>query len=221
MANYQEELNNFRRVWNLPEYDLDAMAETMERFRYMDSFMSGVSVDNTPSGQYLKWFSKTLSTYFEENIAPNEDGKYMSSFDPQEFYDSFKALVQAKYDADAVGKGKKLLKVDDVTAGEKKNFETVISNCMRGYKKALPTIWMENLKKGSLNIEDLRNITSQSYDAMDKKWYVNDNEMAGNLTNVIAAREAMRQLRASRSGVWGWIWKVILNRGQNRQEKSG
>jgi hypothetical protein len=30
----------------------------------------------------------------------------------------------------------------------------------------------------------------------------------------------MRQLRASRSGVWGWIWKVILNRGQNRQEKS-
>ena len=220
MANYQEELANFRRLWNLPEYDLDQMAGTMERFRYMDAFMAGVSVDNTPSGQYVKWFSKTLSTYFEENTTPNEEGKYMSSFDAQAFYDSFKELVQAKYDADAMGKGKRLLKVEDVTVGEKKNLENVIANCRRNYKKTLPTLWMEKLKKGSMNIQDLQDITTQSYDAMDKKWYVAENEMAGNLTNVVAAREAMKQLRASRSGLWGWIWKVILNRGQNRQEKS-
>jgi hypothetical protein len=43
--------------------------------------------------------------------------------------------------------------------------------------------------------------------------------MAGNLTNIVAAREAMKQLRASRSGIWGWFWKVIFNRAQNRQEK--
>jgi hypothetical protein len=36
---------------------------------------------------------------------------------------------------------------------------------------------------------------------------------------LVAAREAMKQLRASRSGVWGWLWKVIFNREQNRQEK--
>ena len=34
-----------------------------------------------------------------------------------------------------------------------------------------------------------------------------------------ACREAMKQLRASRSGVLGWLWKVIFNRAQNRQEK--
>lgn len=78
---------------------------------------------------------------------------------------------------------------------------------------------MEKLKKGDMDMQSLQHITSQAFDAMDKTWQVSENEMTGKLTNMVAAREAMKQLRASRSGVWGWIWKVILNRGQNRQEK--
>jgi hypothetical protein len=46
-----------------------------------------------------------------------------------------------------------------------------------------------------------------------------EDELNARLTNLVAAREAMKQLRASRSGVWGWLWKVIFNRTQNRQEK--
>jgi hypothetical protein len=75
------------------------------------------------------------------------------------------------------------------------------------------------LKKGIIDMQNLQNITSQAYEAIDKKYYVNENEFAGELTNIVAAREAMQQLRASRSGVWGWLWKVIFNRTQNRQEK--
>lgn len=93
MANYQEELRNFQEQWNLPTYDLKRLAESVQALRYADMFLTGANVDNTPAGKFEKWFSRTLSIYFETNTTPNQEGKYMSSFDAQAFYDSFKSLV--------------------------------------------------------------------------------------------------------------------------------
>jgi hypothetical protein len=219
MANYEQELEIFRQQWNLPDYNLDRLAESVQALRFADSFLTGASVDNSPTAQYKKWFSRTLSIYFATNTTPNENGKYMSSFDSQAFYNSFKNLVQAKYDADAEERGEVPLQVEDVTNGQKQSLENIIANCKRNYKKTLPALWYENLKNGTMDMQNLQNITSSSFDVVDKKWYVDANEMAGELTNILAAREAMQQLRASRSGVWGWLWKVIFNRTQNRQEK--
>ena len=220
MANYEQVLEDFRQQWNLPPtYNLNRIAESVQALRFADSFLKGSSSDNSPATQYKKWFSRTLSIYFSANTTPNENGKYMSSFDAQAFYDSFKNLVQAKYDADAEERGEEPPQVEDVTNGQKQSLENIIANCKRNYKKTLPALWYENLKNGTMDMQNLQNITSSSFDVVDKKWYVNANEMAGELTNIVAAREAMQQLRASRSGVWGWLWKVIFNRTQNRQEK--
>ncbi len=220
MANYEQELARFNRQWDLPTYDLQQVASSVHALRFADSFLTGASVDNSNAGQFVKWFSRTLSIYFATNTAPNQDGKYMSSFDAQDFYDSFKELVQAKYDADAEEKGEEPLQVSEViTDNQKKAIQTAIANGKRSYKKTLPALWQEGLKDGSMDMQSLQTITSNSFDNVDRKWYVNENEMAGHLTNILAAREAMRQLRASRSGVWGWLWKVIFNRTQNRQEK--
>ena len=220
MANYEQVLEDFRQQWNLPPtYNLNRIAESVQALRFADSFLKGSSSDNSPATQYKKWFSRTLSIYFSANTTPNENGKYMSSFDAQEFYDSFKNLVQAKYDADAEEREEVPLQVEDVTNGQKQSLENIIANCKRNYKKTLPALWYENLKNGTMDMQNLQNITSSSFDVVDKKWYVDANEMAGELTNILAAREAMQQLRASRSGVWGWLWKVIFNRTQNRQEK--
>ena len=220
MANYEQVLEDFRQQWNLPPtYNLNRIAESVQALRFADSFLKGSSSDNSPATQYKKWFSRTLSIYFSANTTPNENGKYMSSFDAQAFYDSFKNLVQAKYDADAEERGEDPLQVEDVTNGQKQSLENIIANCKRNYKKTLPALWYENLKNGTMDMQNLQNITSSSFDVVDKKWYVDANEMAGELTNILAAREAMQQLRASRSGVWGWLWKVIFNRTQNRQEK--
>ena len=220
MANYEHVLENFKQQWNLPAYDLHQVASSVQALRFADSFLTGASVDNSNAGQFVKWFSRTLSIYFATNTAPNQDGKYMSSFDAQDFYDSFKELVQAKYDADAEEKGEEPLQVSEViTDNQKKAIQTAIANGKRSYKKTLPALWQEGLKDGSMDMQSLQTITSNSFDNVEKKWYVNENEMAGNLTNILAAREAMKQLRASRSGVWGWLWKVIFNRTQNRQEK--
>ena len=220
MANYEQVLEDFRQQWNLPPtYNLNRIAESVQALRFADSFLKGSSSDNSPATQYKKWFSRTLSIYFSANTTPNENGKYMSSFDAQAFYNSFKNLVQAKYDADAEERGEEPLQVEDVTNGQKQSLENIIANCKRNYKKTLPALWYENLKKGTMDMQNLQNITSSSFNVVDKKWYVDANVMAGELTNILAAREAMQQLRASRSGVWGWLWKVIFNRTQNRQEK--
>ena len=219
MANYEQVLENFKKQWNLPAYDLQQVASSVQALRFADTFLTGASVDNSNAGQFVKWFSRTLSIYFSANTTPNENGKYMSSFDAQAFYDSFKNLVQAKYDADAEERGEVPLQVEDVTNGQKQSLENIIANGKRNYKKTLPALWYENLKKGTMDMQNLQNITSNSFNVMDKKWYVDANKMAGELTNIVAAREAMQQLRASRSGVWGWLWKVIFNRTQNRQEK--
>ena len=129
----EEELNKFRDKWNLPEYNLDGLMASIQQFRYVDAFLMNATVDNSPTGQYLQLFSRTLSLYFAANTAPNEEGKYISSFKSQEFYDSFKNLVQAKYDADAMEKNVKLLKVEDVTDGQKANIEKIVANCKRKY----------------------------------------------------------------------------------------
>ena len=220
METYEQELETFRQQWNLPTYDLNRVAESVQALRFADSFLSGASSDNSPTTQYKKWFSRTLSIYFEANTVPNEDGQYMSSFDAQAFYNSFKTLVQAKYDADAEERNETPLKVEDVTNGQKQSLENIIAHCKRNYKKTLPTLWQENLKDGSLKLDTLRTITDNSYTAFRNRLDYEEDELDAKLTNLIAAREAMKQLRASRSGVLGWLWKVIFNRSQNRQEKA-
>ena len=118
MATYQEELTNFQQQWDLPNYDLGKLLTSVQQLRFADSFLSGASSDNSPATQYIKCLSRTLSFYFEKNTTPNENGKYMSSFDMQAFYNSFKKLFQAKYDADAQEKNEEPLQIENVIKGK-------------------------------------------------------------------------------------------------------
>ena len=218
MVNYAQELANFRQQWNLPSYDLNELANSPQGLRYAEAFLSGSSIDMSPTGEYVRWFSKTLERYFETNTTPNEDGKYMSSFDPQAFYDSFKTLVQAKYDADAQEKNETPLKVKDVAKGQKDNIEKIIAKGMSPYQKTLPAMWMENLKSKKWDIQALEQLTTNATETMYN--YDGDKaDMEGNLTSVVVAYEAMRILRESRGGFWGWWWK-LFNGTRNEQEEA-
>lgn len=218
MANYQEELRNFQQQWNLPSYDLNELANSPQGIRYAEAFLTGSSIDVSSTGEYVRWFSKTLERYFETNTTPNEDGKYMSSFDPQAFYDSFKNLVQAKYDADAQEKNETPLKVKDVAKGQKDNIENILAKGMSKYQKTLPAMWMENLKSKKWDIQALEQLTTNATETMCN--YDGDKaDMEGNLTSVVVAYEAMRILRESRGGFWGWWWK-LFNSTRNEQEEA-
>ncbi len=218
MPTYQEELRNFQQQWQMPRYDLKTLAETTQQLRYADMFLTGASVDNSPAGQFVKLFSRTLSRYFESNTALREDVACMSSFNAQEFYDSFKKLMQAKYNDDGVEKNKEPLLVNEVITDEhKKTITNVIANCKSKYKTTLPNLWKQNLKDGSVKVFEMREKTSNLFYAMTNENAVKEN-YTESLKKVVSAYEAMKQLRESRKGFLGWFWK-LFNGTQNDQEK--
>ena len=69
-------------------------------------------------------------------------------------------------------------------------------------------------------MDTLQSIADQAYSEMMVYYDADKSKMDGELTTMVAACEAMKQLRESRSGIWGWFWKVIFRREQNRQEKA-
>ena len=150
MANkYEQELRSFKEQWKFPSYDLNDYANTSKGLRYAEAFLTGEYVDLSVGGEVVRWFSKTIEAYFKANTSPNADGNYISSFEPQAFYDSFKKLVQAKFDDDAEEKENATpIQVKEVFQAQKKNFESIIAKNMSKYQKTMPAMWMEGLKKG-------------------------------------------------------------------------
>ena len=219
MATYQQELRNFKEQWNLPDYDLNEYAKNDKGLRYAEAFLTGDSVDLSVGGEVVRWFSKTIEAYFKANTSLNADGKYISSFKPQDFYDSFKKLVQAKFDDDAKGKENATpLQVKDVLQNQKENLEGVMAKNMSQYQKTLPTLWMEKLKKGTMSPAGLASATLSVMDDVNSDMPDSKIGLEDKVTNAVAAYEAMKQLRASHSGFFGWLWKVIF-RERNEIEK--
>jgi hypothetical protein len=215
---YEQELGIFQRTWNMPDYDLGTTVASGDNLRYANAFLTGETISKTPASQFIGWVSRTLDLYFRTNLQLNDQGKYVSSFNSQEFLNSFESLAEAKYLSE--------LAEDQEPNREKyagasiEDLRVAFSKVISKVNKPLPTLWKERLDKGAMNMQELKTITNNAYDAMSKKYYVDESaEMAGKLTNLVAAYEAMKQLRESRKGFFGWFWK-IFNRGQNREEKS-
>ena len=207
MATYQQELELFKNKYKMPKYDLQKTAESVNKLRGANAFLTGDVVANTPANQFIGWVSKTLEIYFKENTQLNENGKYLSSFDAQEFLTDFEDLAEAKYrlefgDDQAVNR-------ERYAGATLQELNAAFNSICNKINKPLPSLWMEKLKKGSMNIDDLHATTKQAYDSMDKNWNKNENTMAGSLTNVVAGYEAMKQLRDSRKGFFGWFWKLF------------
>lgn len=196
---YTNELELFKRTYNLKKYDLKEIEIVDDKFRLVNDPLTKPSISGSPAAKFTNWVSKTLSIYFETNTMLNADGKYMSSFDVQEFLTDFERLAVAKYHSE-LQEGQ-VPNRKEYAGANMKALDAVFSEYIQKMNKPLPTVWMEKLKKGSMDMQKLQDITTKAYDNMDKKWYVDENEMAGNLTNVVAAYEAMKQLRASRKGV--------------------
>ena len=214
--NYEEELKSFQDKWNLPNYDLKNIADSVKLLRFADGFLSGASTSDDPATNYVKWLSRTLSTYFANNVTPNDDGIYTSSFKAQEFYDSFKRLAQAKYDSETPENETPHNVQEDADAKEK-SIKFVMSNCKKKYNNTLPEIWQEKLKKGDITVDELNSITGKSTVILNDGKLSYD-KLQNHLSNVVAAHEAMQQLRDSRSGFLGWLWK-LFHKEQNDAEK--
>jgi hypothetical protein len=64
------------------------------------------------------------------------------------------------------------------------------------------------MKSGRLKIEDARLAVHSLHEKLIAK-DAKKEELTGELKNIVAAREAMRQLRESRKGFIGFFWKLF------------
>jgi hypothetical protein len=214
---YTDELALFKSKYNMPtNYDLKRVAEVTNSLRGANAYLTGYIVPNTPKNQFMIWASKTLTAYLEANTQLNENGKYVSDFFDQEFLMDFENLAQAKYRSE-LQEGEEYDR--EMYAGANTvDMDAIFKVICDKNDKPLPTIWMEKLKKGTMDIARLGDITRNAVTEMLTP-NVDKAQMQGKLTNVIAAHEAMKKLRESREGFFGWFWK-LFNRQQNREEKA-
>jgi hypothetical protein len=213
---YTDQLAIFNGKYNMGQFDLKKLIENEMKFRYVNNFLMKSSVGASSAEQFTYFAGKTLSIYFSKATTLNDEGKYMSSFNAQEFLDDYEELVDAKYRSELQeGDVYTRDKCDGATA---KDVAAEFRKQAKGMNKTLPTMWFENLKDKTMGVEKLQATTGVSMTVLNDRKLKNE-RLQGHLTNVVAAYEAMKQLRESRGGFLGWLWK-IFNREQNRQEKS-
>ena len=80
-------------------------------------------------------------------------------------------------------------------------------------------MWAEKLKKGTMTQNDLLLTTRNVMDSMDSVIQSNDAPFEDRIINVVAAYETMKQIRESRTGFLGWLWKFIF-RERNEMEQT-
>jgi hypothetical protein len=203
---YTDELALFKSKYNMPtNYDLKRVAEVANSLRGANAYLTGYIVPNTPKNQFMIWASKTLTAYLEANTQLNENGEYVSKFFDQEFLMDFEKLADAKYRSE-LQEGE-IYERERYAGATTMDMDAIFKPICEKNDKPLPTIWMERLKKGSMDLNKLDDITTNAVTDMLTP-DVDKAQMQGKLTNVLAAQEAMQQLRESRGGFFGWFWKT-------------
>ncbi len=212
MANYANELKLFNDKYNMGDFKLDELQMVDNKFRFVDELILGGS----SAEKYVSLLSRALTYYFSRNTRVNEEGKYLTSFGPDEFLADFEGLVDAKYVEDM--QDKEFVKRDKHDGASFSALNSVFARHKEEFNKTLPTIWMKRLKAKDLDIAELEKITTKATETMCE--HKSDKAaMEGNLTNVIVAYEAMRMLRESRGGILGWFWK-LFNSTRNEIEET-
>ena len=212
---YQGQLKEFNNKYGMEGYDLKKTAGIDEKFRYLNNFLMKDSVDG-PSGQFVDWLSKVIRNYFEKHSQFSSDWKKnLSKFHTQEFLDDFEKVAKAKYLSE-LGEGQEPNR-KPYAGANRKQIIAAITPYFQEINKPLPTVWMERMKKGTMNVTALQelcvNLTDGLANNLDQKATLMDS-----FTRIVAAREAVRQLRESRPrGFLGAIWWLFNFRINGRE----
>ena len=212
---YQGQLKEFNNKYGMEGYDLKKTAGIDEKFRYLNNFLMKDSVDG-PSGQFVDWLSKVVRSYFEKHSQFASDWKKnLSKFHSQEFLDDFEKVAKAKYLSELeVGQEPNR---KPYAGAKRKHILLAITPYFQEINKPLPTVWMERMKKGTMDVTVLQkrcvDLTDLLRDNLDQKA-----TMMETFTNIVAAREAVRQLRESRPrGILGALWWLFNFRINGRE----
>ena len=212
---YTTELERFRNKYNMPEYDLKALESVDRNFQHLNKFLFESSASANPAAQFVNLATRTMGMCFEAKTSLRKDGKYM--FNPQDFLRDFEKLASAKYFSELSDGEEPTRK--KYAGAKKRELKNILINNFDELNKTLPTLWAEKLKKGTMTQNELLLTTGNVMDNMDNVIKSNDVPLEDQIINVVAAYEAMKQVRESRTGFWGWLWKFIF-RERNEIEQA-
>jgi hypothetical protein len=213
---YTDALKTFTDKYGLQNYDYANLATIQEKFSYIDEFIMDSPTGRGAAGLFTALAAKTMSLYFENATELNENGKYMSSFNINDFLNDFDDLAQAKYESELKeGQEPKRAKFAGATS---KQLLSALAKDYGKMNKTLPTLWFERLDSKKMSVDQIQGITNNVIDNLLAE-DADNNEMEGQLVNVVAAHEAMKQLRQSREGFIGFFWK-LFHRELNAKEEA-
>ena len=212
---YTDALKIFTDKYGLENYDYANLATVQEKFSYIDEFIMNSPTGRGAAGLFTTLAAKTMSLYFENATKLNENGKYMSSFNINDFLNDFDDLAQAKYESELEeGQEPKRAKFAGATS---KQLSRALAKDHGKTNKTLPTLWFERLDSKKMSVDQIQGITNNAIDRLFAEDADKD-ELQGQVVNVVAAHEAMRKLRESREGFIGFFWK-LFHRDLNAQEE--
>lgn len=213
---YTDALKIFTDKYGLENYDYAELATVQEKFSYIDEFIMNSPTGRGAAGLFTTLAAKTMSLYFENATELNENGKYMTSFNINDFLKDFDDLAQAKYESELEeGQDPKRPKF---AGADSKQLSRALAKDYGKTNKTLPTLWYERLKDKKMSVDQIQGITNNVIDNLLAE-DADNNEMEGQLVNVVAAHEAMKQLRQSRGGFIGFFWK-LFHKDLNAQEEA-
>ena len=212
---YTDALKIFTDKYGLENYDYANLATVQEKFSYIDEFIMNSPTGRGAAGLFTTLAAKTMSLYFKNATELNENGKYMSSFNINDFLKDFDDLAQAKYESE-LDEGQESKRAKFAGAASKQLSKALAKDYGKT-NKTLPTLWFERLDSKKMSVDQIQGITNNAIDLLFAEDADKD-ELQGQLVNVVAAHEAMRKLRESREGFIGFFWK-LFNRDLNAKEE--
>ena len=209
---YNDALNKFRVEYNLPDYDLEKEITADNVTRFFNNKSIGASAQ-----QYERLAANAALKYFESSTTFQENGsQQLKGFDHSKFIADFEALMQARYDS-KLEDGVESEKRTPFDGSDKEKLKIAINASANKVNKPLAELWADKLKSGAYKFKDLNStVATQSsilFTANEKT-----EEHVRIFRDLVASREAVRELRASRKGIRGFFWR-LFNREQNKQEK--
>ena len=212
---YQGQLKEFNNKYGMEGFDLKQMAEIDKKFRYVNNFLMNSSVDG-PANQFVDWLSKVIRNYFEKHSQFSSDWKKnLSKFHSQEFVDDFEKVAKAKYLSELVEGQEPNRK--PYAGAKRQQIIAAITPYFQEINKPLPTLWMERMKKGTMDVTEIQELCVNLTDGLAKNLDQKATLMES-FTRIVAAREAVRQLRESRPrGFLGAIWWLFNFRINGRE----
>ena len=219
MGVYESAYNEFTAKYNLNGLDLMKEYEDNRILNGIDDLKFDATSQKKDQNTYLDTLTAALSTYLKEKTKAEKGKTYdMSDFSVIDFMNEFDKVVKA-IRTDTAPK-KQIYRHTPFAGMSEGLMASRAWNNVKQYNKTLGGLWGDQIRNGTLTLEELQNMTTDSVKMLDSTIKSNigyTNALKKDLVNVVMARNAMEAAINKRR----WTsWLNPANWGPNMRENA-